>query len=226
AADTISAPLVTATPPSVLRGKTIEEIVNRWTADLDAQVKEFNKFATEIAVWDRAIMENGNNLSGIANQVLNAERDQLEIEQSLDTIEQHQASLSAMLDTYEKSSQELLGGPNGSLRALDTGPADSERDKSYMLASDLHANLDDLTGSLVQMIESVNSLELNDSAEAKDDPMAQIAQILSNHLESLQWIDTSVRDVEGKVTEIERRIKRESGVDPSHLGKSRGYGMR
>lgn len=52
-----------APPPSMLRGKTIEEIVNKWSSDLDSQVREFNKFATEVAVWDRALIENGNSVS-------------------------------------------------------------------------------------------------------------------------------------------------------------------
>jgi len=47
----------------MLRGKTMEEIVNRWTSDLETNVREFNKFAAEVAVWDRALIENGNNVS-------------------------------------------------------------------------------------------------------------------------------------------------------------------
>lgn len=47
----------------MLRGKTIEEIVNKWSSDLETQVKEFSKFATEVAVWDRALIENGNSVS-------------------------------------------------------------------------------------------------------------------------------------------------------------------
>jgi len=47
----------------MLRGKTIEEIVNKWSSDLEAQVREFSKFATEVAVWDRALIENGNSVS-------------------------------------------------------------------------------------------------------------------------------------------------------------------
>ena len=49
-------------PPSMLRGKSIEEIVNRWSTELETHVKEFNKFASEVAVWDRALIENGNNV--------------------------------------------------------------------------------------------------------------------------------------------------------------------
>lgn len=47
----------------MLRGKTIEEIVNKWSSNLEAQVKEFSKFAMEVAVWDRALIENGNSVS-------------------------------------------------------------------------------------------------------------------------------------------------------------------
>ncbi len=46
----------------MLRGKTIEEIVNRWSTELETHVREFNKFAGEVAVWDRALIENGNNV--------------------------------------------------------------------------------------------------------------------------------------------------------------------
>lgn len=47
-------------PPSMLRGKTIEEIVNKWSSDLEVHYKEFNRLAGEVAVWDRALIDNGN----------------------------------------------------------------------------------------------------------------------------------------------------------------------
>jgi len=47
----------------MLRGKTLEEIVNKWTADLEVNVREFGRFSAEVAVWDRALIENGNNVS-------------------------------------------------------------------------------------------------------------------------------------------------------------------
>ena len=58
-------PVVAVAPPSMLKGKTIEEIVNRWSADIETHVREFNKFAGEVAVWDRALIENGNNVGPI-----------------------------------------------------------------------------------------------------------------------------------------------------------------
>ena len=56
-------PVVAIPPPSMLRGKTLEEIVNRWTTELETNVREFNRFAAEVAVWDRALIENGNNVN-------------------------------------------------------------------------------------------------------------------------------------------------------------------
>lgn len=220
---------ISVPPPSMLRGKTIEEIVNKWSADLETHVREFNKLAGEVAVWDRTLVDNSNNLAALYSHVLAAEREQNDIDQSLDHIEQQQKDLSAILDTYEKSTEEILGGQGGSLRALDTGPADNERDKNYMLATELHTHLDDLSGSLMQMIDFVNTHTLS-SGDAKsqqgEDAMAKIAQILSSHLESLQWIDSAVREVENKIMEVEKGVKEAGGTSGMGGGsKSRGFGL-
>jgi nuclear pore complex protein Nup62 len=60
--------------------------------------------------------------------------------------------------------------------------------------------------------------------------MAQIAHVLSNHLESLQWIDGASRELEEKVVEVEKRIKdvgTVSQVSPALGGgsRSRGFGL-
>ncbi|EDR12924.1 uncharacterized protein LACBIDRAFT_311958 [Laccaria bicolor S238N-H82] len=226
AAAAVSSTTVTVPPPSMLRGKTLEEIVNRWTTELETHVREFGRFAGEVAVWDRALIENGNNIAALYSHVLAAERQQNDISQSLDHIEQQQADIASTLDAYEKVSQEILGGQGGSLRTLDTGPADTERDKNYMLATDLHTHLDDLSGSLTQMIDSVNALSISQKphSDSGDDAMTQIAQILSSHLESLQWIDAAVREVESKVTDVEKRV-RESGHSTPAGAKPRGFGL-
>ena len=54
---------ISVAPPSMLKGKSIEEIINRWSTDLEIHVRDFNKFASEVAVWDRSLIENGNNVS-------------------------------------------------------------------------------------------------------------------------------------------------------------------
>ena len=59
---TTSTSAISVPPPSMLKGKSIEEIINRWSTELESHVRDFNKFATEVAVWDRSLIENGNNV--------------------------------------------------------------------------------------------------------------------------------------------------------------------
>ena len=118
---------------------------------------------------------------------------------------------------------------------------------SYTLAADLNANLDDLSRSLLQMIDSVNILSNGngDEGDGKSKgaaPVEQIAQILSSHLESLQWIDGAVREVDSKVNDVERAMREASGPSSRNgssaaslngsvnggygMSRSRGFGLR
>lgn len=59
---------ISVAPPSMLKGKSIDEIINRWSTELENHVRDFNKFVTEVAVWDRSLIENGNNV-GLPYQI-------------------------------------------------------------------------------------------------------------------------------------------------------------
>ena len=69
-----------------------------------------------------------------------------------------------------------------------------------------------------------------------EDALAQIGAILSTHLESLQWIDGAVREVEGRVGDVEKRLRETSmglggsgGSNPGYAStaaRPRGFGMR
>jgi nuclear pore complex protein Nup62 len=94
-----------------------------------------------------------------------------------------------------------------------------------VLATELHSQLQDLSGSLTQMIDSVNALSATDEATTED-PMNQIVGILSSHLESLQWIDGSVRDIETKVGDVEKRVREAGGVNGHGPPSRSGFGLR
>jgi nuclear pore complex protein Nup62 len=65
----------------------------------------------------------------LMSEMLVAEREQADIDQALDHIEQQQKDLMATLEIYEKTAEETFNAQSGGLRALDTGPADTERDR-------------------------------------------------------------------------------------------------
>jgi len=87
------------------------------------------------------------------------------------------------------------------------------------------------------MIESVNVLDPKAApgSGSVDDPMQTITNVLDQHLSSLAWIDQNVRDVEGKVRDIGKKIEEQGGgrTTPSAGGgftastsRPRGFGLR
>lgn len=106
---------------------------------------------------------------------------------------------------------------------------------SYALAANLYTQLDDLSRSLTQMVESVNGLNLSPGPSqaagadntSQEDAISTISGILNAHLSSLQWIDGSLKEMDGKVRDAERKIKdgakrRTSGEG---ISRSRSYGL-
>ncbi|KAG9126489.1 FG-nucleoporin nsp1 [Ceratobasidium sp. 392] len=200
-----------AVPPSALRGKSVEEIVNKWQEELETQTKEFKRTAQEVEVWDRALIDNGIQISHLYAAVQNAEAMQQGIDGTLDNIEEQQKSVAAALDGYEHEMKKIYGSES---LGVDVGPADGQREKNYALAASLADQLDSLARGLSTMIDSVNDLSTGtSSAQSKDDPVAQISAILNAHLESLQWIDGAVRDAEERVKDVEGTRGNNGGTD-------------
>ncbi|KAG9081059.1 FG-nucleoporin nsp1 [Ceratobasidium sp. 370] len=210
-ATTGTAPPTQAIPPSALRGKSVEEIVNKWQEELETQTKEFKRTAQEVEVWDRALIENGVKIANLYAAVQAAEAVQQGIDGTLDNVEEQQKSVAAALDGYENEMKKIYGSES---LGVDVGPADGQREKNYALAASLADQLDSLARGLSTMIDSVNDLSTGaSSAQSKDDPVAQISAILNAHLESLQWIDGAVREAEERVKEVEGARGSSGGVE-------------
>ena len=212
---------VAVSAPSLLRGKSMEDIVKMWQGELDASIKEFSQQAGEVAAYDRVLLKGGDEISRLVAQIAQAEERQSGIDQTLDYVEQQQTELNALLDTYESQRSELLQA-SGAHGRMDMGVADVEREKAYALAENLNTQLDDMSRNLVSMIDEVNqmsapttngrravrdatdassealgSLQVSRDVPGYEDPITQISAILNAHFSSLKWIDehtSSLRD--------------------------------
>lgn len=51
---------------SLIQGKTLEEIINKWTRTLDEHVKEFTMQAQAIEVWDQQLLAQGEKVASHA----------------------------------------------------------------------------------------------------------------------------------------------------------------
>jgi nuclear pore complex protein Nup62 len=152
----------------------MEEIVNKWTQELESATVEFTRQAAEVAVWDGVLRRGGEEIARLMQSLQAAEERQSSIEQTLDYVEQQQADLTSLLDGYEAQAAELLQGATsnginafgsqGVTRSMETGAADAERERAYAMAESLNAQLDELSSNLSSMIVEVNNLSSSTAA--------------------------------------------------------------
>lgn len=216
---------------------TLEDIVNRWSGELDDRVREFTHLAGEVKAWDSVLLSNGEEISKLYNGLQALDPISNTVNESLDYVENQQKEMEAVLDAYESQLDELLQGRQGSSSAL-TLPgagsggsvnANADREKAYQLAESLNNQLDDLSRSLTSLINEVNSLSGSSSSESQQqlgaDPVSAITAILNAHLGSLSWIEKNVDTLNEQVGDLEGRVKTASngrwpGLSSSQSGRS------
>lgn len=218
--------------PTLLKGLTLEEILNRWSADLDERVRSFVNLSAEVKNWDNLLIRNGEEISALYNNLQALDPVSKTVDESLDYIENQQKEMNSVLDGYESMLDEMLQGrstgPNPSTYggpSVGSGGSDanSERERAYLLAEELNNQLDDLSRSLVSLINEVNSLQspaggssaltLGSGASGgqDQDPVQSITAILNAHLSSLNWIEKQSDVLSEQVNELEERMKNVSG---------------
>lgn len=117
------------TPQSRLKNKSMDEIITRWASDLSKYQKDFQTQAAKVSSWDRALVQNSNDISKLYSRTFQAERDTVEVQKQLSVVEGHQDELEQWLDRYEKEVDELMARQVGQGETLQ-GP-DQERERTY-----------------------------------------------------------------------------------------------
>ena len=111
---------------------------------------------------------------------LEAERATTEVERQLTAVENDQRELEAWIDNYEKQVDEMTASQGGQGDGL-TGP-DQERERTYKLADQLTARLNDMGKDLTSIIEEINDASSNLSKSKADDPVRCFISMLRGRL--------------------------------------------
>ena len=139
--DAPKASAATEPAPNLLRGKTLEDVVDNWTKELDGSVKEFVRQAGEVREWDKVLVRTGSQVSFCIREVITAERQitdlyrkvieaqqsQSAADKALDYIDNQQKELEGVIAHYEN---QVAGFTSDSSRSMPGRiPADKEREK-------------------------------------------------------------------------------------------------
>lgn len=166
----------------------LEEVINKWTLDLEEQEKIFIGQAAQINAWDRLFTNNSEKIIVLNREVDNMKLQQLQLDHELDFILAQQRELEDCVVPLEK---ELASTPNTN--------TDPEREHTYHLAENLDTQLKQMQDDLKEIIE-----HLNESSRTQDtsDPIVQIGRILNAHMNSLQWIDQNIVNIQTQLDSV------------------------
>jgi len=162
------------------------------------------------------------------SEMLVVERKQVDIDRVLDHTEQQQEGLMTTLEIYEKIAEESFDAQSGGTQGIGhrscryrTRQKVSGFGKSYLTVRsfELHVR----RGPLHPPGQPLRPANLNDRSckrpldcpglpkmptMGRREVRLGWVKILSSRLESLQWIDGSVRELESNVTEVEKRVRK------------------
>lgn len=178
----------------------LENLINKWSLELEDQERHFLQQATQVNAWDRMLIENGEKITSLHREVEKVKLDQRRLDQEMDFILSQQKELEDLLTPLEESVKEQ----NGTIYMQN---ADEEREKTYKLAENIDAQLKRMSQDLKEIIEHVNT---SSSSSETSDPVSggfnllQICKILNAHMDSLQWIDQNSVLLQRRVEEVSK----------------------
>jgi len=178
-------------PAKQMSYKELEDTVDKWLHDLAEQEKAFLSQAAQVNTWDKQLIENGEKVTELNNEVARVKADQQRLDRELDFILSQQEELEELLQPIEVQvkSQQLVQHVQHS---------DVERERTYNLADSIDAQLKRMMEDLREIIERINSSNLNPN-QGVDETMASIGKILNSHMDSLQWVDQNTNHLQKRL---------------------------
>ncbi|KAG3110417.1 hypothetical protein PI124_g8969 [Phytophthora idaei] len=197
----ITAPVTeTDKPPAEYMGRTIEDIINAWSEQLERNADTFTTEAVKVSKWDSDLMDSQRKLGDIAGDVRRIQVAQNELDTNLDTIFAYQMELKSTLEQLEKSVDKMY-------ESQDQMPvaADIEREQTLQLSVDIDDQLNSMTTTLKETVEKLNKAQ--DDVADDNNPMVQIMKVLNVHHNSLQWIEGSAGRINSDIVQLSRKLQ-------------------
>jgi nuclear pore complex protein Nup62 len=202
-------------------GKTIEDIINMWSEQLERNADTFTKEAvkgtviilvirlclnlhfyslTVVSMWDSELMESQKKLGDIAGDIRRIQVSQKELDTNLDTIFAYQMELKSTLEQLENSVDKMY-------EAQDQMPvaADIEREQTLQLSVDIDEQLNSMTNTLKEIVEKLNKAQ-SDSID-ENNPVVQIMKVLNVHHNSLQWVEGSANRLNKEIAQVAKKLE-------------------
>lgn len=200
--------------------KVLEDYINKWMSDLQEQEKEFLNQATQLNALDKVMIENGEKVVDLNNEIDRLTNEQTRLDHDFDFIFSQQNDLEASIKKLETSIDSMPQIMNSSQQqfsnqSLQRGNSDTSRIELYKLLVELDNQLRGMSGDLKDIIERINATNVN-----QNDPATQISKILNSQMYQLDWVEKNTDQVKEQINKLGKVLD-----DRSREGDSIGQRM-
>lgn len=226
------------TIPSEIGSLSLDEVVNKWADDVAELSAQFQKAASLVSKWDRAIVSNEDRIHAVHKDVQTLQVAHKELNNNLDVILTQQSELHNLLEALEKDVESKIGSGKGKTNGTRVGDggindgsrnssgahggrqqAEVERENMHRLSVDIMEELDAMALTIRDLVSELNKGR-HGSGDSSGDIVGQIISVLNAHLDSLVYLDESSNSLQKRLLEVTR------AVDLVARDSDRMYGKR
>ncbi|KAM7533009.1 hypothetical protein Aperf_G00000126117 [Anoplocephala perfoliata] len=198
--------------PATFTYRQLEEMVNKWTYELDEQSRSFGAELNRLNKADGVLIANADKISDLHAKVEACKAGQARIEQELEFVESQQRTLEDLLEQLEQAAADLPPSQQH---------ADAEREAIFQMCINTDLELGQLLSELREMAERVNAVtaELEPRMESSSglasstastsgsdggidktgNVIGQVTRILNSHMHSLSWLSQNTQELMEKM---------------------------
>lgn len=169
----------------------VEDLLNKWTAELAEQETVFQEQVKQVNGWDKILSDNSAKLTKLHTTIDKVRQQQKKINYDLDFVLQQQKELENALTPLEKEYSSSNYHP------------DVQRERMYQTAETIDAQIKKMSEDVKETIEHVNETA---PSQEKSHPILQIGRVLNAHMNTLQWIDENSAQLQSHIESMSKYL--------------------
>jgi len=180
----------------------LDSKISRWNTEIHNQSQTFIKQATQVNAWTGILIQNGEKIAEINDELATVKKHQAKLDQELDRVAAQQNDLETILGPLEETAKKQK--QTNSL----AHNVDNERERTFALAGSVDAQIKALALELREVIERVNSTH----GEGEGSLVAQLTHILSSHTDALQWVEEESATLQRRLEQVSRGVDAKAAI--------------
>lgn len=190
-------------PSQDYKTKTLEDIINSFTVQLEKDALAFTSEARRVSEWDAVLRDSQVSISDLADYVSRILTQQKDLDRTLSSVTAYQGDLNGTLDRLERHIDELFA----SSAHLMPEDADVQREKAYKRTSDVDSALTTMATQLESTVNDLNAAHERAIDVSSSNSLSQIVQIFNEHHETLAWLENTSKKIESEMETIGRGLQ-------------------